>query len=152
MAIPNTDTARLSTSAASPDDFTPLVDLPIDATEADHETLPPAIVCKEIIDPEFQNGHFVVARSHIAGWGAFAARDLKLGDVILNEEPILTAVCDRALLRKFSRLNQAAKAVALSLYSNEQLKQELPLIKRVWLTNWYILLPLSIPLQLRSML
>lgn len=47
---------------------------------------------KDLIDPEnYSNEYFELKKSHLGGVGAFAKRDLKLGEVILVERPTIKA-------------------------------------------------------------
>lgn len=87
------------------------------------------------IDIIFENEHFAVKRSKIAGWGAFAARELKRGDRILVEKPLLTAN-STTLFKEFDKLSQPLREIALGLHANSSCKPGTPQIKAIWTTNW----------------
>lgn len=71
----------------------------------------------------------------MAGLGAFAVRDLVLGDVILRERPLF--ISDNLnLYRNFEALDQKTKDIALSLHANDQIKPGTNPLLAVWLTNW----------------
>lgn len=92
---------------------------------------------KTCLSPHYQNDCFTIARSETAGWGAFAAKTLRLGDVILREKPLMVA--DRSnLFDEFYKLETAAQQLALSLHANELAKPGTPLIQAIWVTNWYV--------------
>lgn len=87
--------------------------------------------------PHFRNNFFAVARSETAGWGAFAAKTLGRGDVILRERPLMVA--DRSsVFSEYEKLDSTARQLALSLHANEYCKPGTPLIQTVWATNWYV--------------
>ncbi|KAL7954921.1 hypothetical protein V8C34DRAFT_327788 [Trichoderma compactum] len=46
-------------------------------------------------EPMYGNEYFEIAKSSVAGWGAFATRDLTKGDVILREMPLFVAETDK---------------------------------------------------------
>ncbi|KAL6876992.1 hypothetical protein J3F83DRAFT_712517 [Trichoderma novae-zelandiae] len=71
--------------------------------EAEGRPTPPP-VRKQSPSAEFQNGYFQVAKSSVAGWGAFATRDLKRGDIILREIPLFVAESDN-IIREYFRLD-----------------------------------------------
>jgi hypothetical protein len=76
-----------------------------------------------------------VAQSRIAGWGAFAARDLKYGDRILVERPLLVADTN-SLFKEFERLSPWQREVALGLHANSSVKPGTPRLQAVWMANW----------------
>ncbi|KAM5342839.1 hypothetical protein ACJ41O_013805 [Fusarium nematophilum] len=88
----------------------------------------------------FRNDHFSVAQSTIAGWGAFAERDLKYGDRILVERPLLEADAD-SLFKEFKTLGPREREVALSLHVNENCKPGTPRLLAVWTTNCFSIGP-----------
>ncbi|KAM0243919.1 hypothetical protein ACHAP5_006776 [Fusarium lateritium] len=88
------------------------------------------------IDIIFANEHFTVKRSEIAGWGGFAARDLKRGDKILVEKPLFTAD-STTLFEEFEELSQPLREIALGLHANSSCKPGTPQIKAVWTTNCF---------------
>ncbi|QYS96655.1 SET domain-containing protein [Trichoderma simmonsii] len=47
----------------------------------------PSAILKMSPEPMYGNDYFEIAKSNVAGWGAFATRDLTKGDVILREIP-----------------------------------------------------------------
>lgn len=83
----------------------------------------------------FENEYFKISSSQTAGLGAFAKRDLQCGDVILQERPLLTSDVFH-LLEAFDRLDESAKATALSLHANEFLQPGIPKVLAIWRTNW----------------
>jgi hypothetical protein len=86
-------------------------------------------------NPRHRNVFFEVRPSVLAGLGAFAVRDLALGDVILREKPLF--ISDNLnLYRDFEALDQQTKAVALSLHINDQTKPGTNPLLAVWSTNW----------------
>ncbi|KAF5018351.1 hypothetical protein F66182_9671 [Fusarium sp. NRRL 66182] len=84
----------------------------------------------------FENHYFTVARSAIAGWGAFAARDLKCGDLILVEKPLFTADSN-TIFQEFDKLSAPLRETALGLHANDSCKPGLPKLKAVWMTNCF---------------
>ncbi|TFB02701.1 hypothetical protein CCMA1212_005125 [Trichoderma ghanense] len=90
--------------------------------------------------PEYRNEYFQVAKSRVAGWGAFATRDLKLGDIILREIPLFVAESHN-IIREFYKLSLQDREVALSLHAHELIKGDTPRITAVWHTNWQVSLP-----------
>ncbi|KAH0489308.1 hypothetical protein TgHK011_009744 [Trichoderma gracile] len=86
--------------------------------------------------PEYRNEYFQVAKSRVAGWGAFATRDLKRGEVILREIPLFVAESHN-ILREFHKLSVQDREVALSLHAHELIKGDTPKITAVWHTNWF---------------
>lgn len=87
------------------------------------------------IDIIFENEHFAVKRSKIAGWGAFAVRELKRGDRILVEKPLFTAN-NTTLFKDFDKLSQPLREIALGLHASSSCKPGTPKIKAIWTTNW----------------
>ncbi|KAL9575698.1 hypothetical protein ACKAV7_000496 [Fusarium commune] len=85
-------------------------------------------------DVLFQNDYFIVKRSLIAGWGAFAVKDLEFGDKILVERPLFTAD-NNTLYKEFDKLDQASQDIALGLHANSYCKFQS--IKAVWTTNCF---------------
>ncbi|KAL7906130.1 hypothetical protein GGI35DRAFT_482914 [Trichoderma velutinum] len=96
---------------------------------------PPAIL-KMSPGPMYRNEYFEVAKSSVAGWGAFATRDLTKGDVILREMPLFVAETDK-VFHEFYKLDGSAKKVALSLHSHRLVKGGTPQILAVWQTNCF---------------
>ncbi|PNY24903.1 Uncharacterized protein TCAP_05161 [Tolypocladium capitatum] len=94
------------------------------------------IVYKTSPGPKFENRYFEIAESNIAGWGAFAIKDLKRGDTILREKPLFMAD-HSCLFQEYDKLDKQAKRVALSLYANELFKSGLPRIQGVFETNCF---------------
>lgn len=84
---------------------------------------------------EFENDFFRVAKSTVAGWGAFATRDLAKGDVILREIPLFVTTND-LLFEEFYNLDSNDMNIALSLHSHEFIKGGTPIILGIWHTNW----------------
>lgn len=97
----------------------------------------PAIL-KMSPEPMYGNEYFEIAKSSVAGWGAFATRDLTKGDVILREIPLFVAETDE-VFHEFYKLDGSAKKVALSLHSHRLIKGGTPQILAVWQTNWQVL-------------
>ncbi|EWG50162.1 hypothetical protein FVEG_16600 [Fusarium verticillioides 7600] len=85
-------------------------------------------------DVLFRNEFFIIRRSLIAGWGAFAAKDLEAGDKILVERPLFTAD-NNTLYKEFDKLDQASQDIALGLHANSHCKFQS--IKAVWTTNCF---------------
>ncbi|UKZ75850.1 hypothetical protein TrVFT333_003545 [Trichoderma virens FT-333] len=114
-----------------------------DNTEVDLEILkaikalpiPPAIL-KTSSGPMYHNEYFKVAKSSVAGWGAFATRDLTKGAVILRETPLFVAETDN-VFHEFYKLDGDAKKVALSLHAHRLIKGGTPLILAIWQTNCF---------------
>ncbi|KAK7413598.1 hypothetical protein QQX98_007533 [Neonectria punicea] len=84
----------------------------------------------------FENGFFNVSVSKIAGWGAFAARDLKFGDRILVEKPLFTADSS-SLFKEFDKLDRGMREVALALHANDNCKPGTPKLQAIWTTNCF---------------
>ncbi|KAJ4261431.1 hypothetical protein NW762_006856 [Fusarium torreyae] len=84
----------------------------------------------------FQNEHFSVEQSRIAGWGAFAAKKLKYGDRILVEKPLFTADSN-TLFKEFDKLSEPLRELALGLHANSSCKPGTPRVKAVWTTNCF---------------
>ncbi|KAH7133425.1 hypothetical protein B0J13DRAFT_101782 [Dactylonectria estremocensis] len=84
----------------------------------------------------FQNQYFSVAESKIAGWGAFAIRDLKYGDTILMEKPLFTADSS-TLFHEFDKLDQEKREIALALHANDMCKPGTPKVQAIWTTNCF---------------
>ncbi|ETS07048.1 hypothetical protein M419DRAFT_32300 [Trichoderma reesei RUT C-30] len=87
--------------------------------------------------PEYRNEYFQVAKSRVAGWGAFATRDLRQGDVILREIPLFVAESHN-IIREFYKLSVQDREVALSLHAHELIKGDTPKITAIWHTNWQV--------------
>ncbi|KAL7796833.1 hypothetical protein V8C37DRAFT_371608 [Trichoderma ceciliae] len=86
--------------------------------------------------PIYHNEYFQVAESSVAGWGAFATRDLTKGDVILREIPLFVSENDD-VFHEFYKLDKNAMNVALSLHSHQLIKGGTPRILGVWRTNCF---------------
>ncbi|KAJ4862429.1 SET domain-containing protein [Trichoderma breve] len=97
--------------------------------------IPPAII-KTSPEPMYGNEYFEIAKSSVAGWGAFATRDLTKGGVILREIPLFVAETDK-VFHEFYKLDESAKKVALSLHSHRLIKGGTPQILAVWQTNCF---------------
>ncbi|EHK40087.1 hypothetical protein TRIATDRAFT_287810 [Trichoderma atroviride IMI 206040] len=85
---------------------------------------------------EFKNDFFRVDKSAVAGWGAFAAKDLAKGDVILREIPLFVAT-NEDLFDEFYNLDSNDMNIALSLHSHEYIKGGTPIILGIWHTNCF---------------
>lgn len=83
----------------------------------------------------FQNEYFTITKTESAGWGAFAARDLKYGDRILYEKPLFVADW-WTLFEEYEKLDRPRKEIAMSLHANELCKTGTPKLQAVWNTNW----------------
>ncbi|KAL7939201.1 hypothetical protein V8C35DRAFT_275055 [Trichoderma chlorosporum] len=92
--------------------------------------IPPPIL-KMSPSAMYQNEFFEVAKSTVAGWGAFATRDLAKGDIILRETPLFVAHTNR-VFGEFYKLDTDAKKVALSLHSHHLIKGGTPPILAVF--------------------
>lgn len=84
---------------------------------------------------EFENDCFRIGKSAVAGWGAFAAKDLAKGDIILREIPLFVAT-NADLFDEFYNLDSNDMNIALSLHSHEYIKGGTPIILGIWHTNW----------------
>jgi hypothetical protein len=84
---------------------------------------------------EFENDFFRVGKSAVAGWGAFATKDLAKGDIILREIPLFVASND-SLFEEFYNLDSNDMNIALSLHSHAYIKGGTPIILGIWHTNW----------------
>ncbi|KKP01960.1 hypothetical protein THAR02_05937 [Trichoderma harzianum] len=62
-------------------------DVDLEIPKAIKTTLTPSTILKKSPGPMYSNEYFEIAKSSVAGWGAFATRDLTKGDVILREIP-----------------------------------------------------------------
>ncbi|KAL6920241.1 hypothetical protein ACHAPO_000898 [Fusarium lateritium] len=82
----------------------------------------------------FENEYFQVKRSPLAGWGAFAVRELKEGDQILVEKPLFTAT-NLTLFDGFASLTKPLRDVAYSLHANSNFKEGHPVELLIWKTN-----------------
>ena len=85
-------------------------------------------------DSLFENELFEVRRSPLSGLGAFAKQELRKGDIILEEEPLLVSSYS-SLSETFERLDKTSKHIALGLSKNENIKSWTPAIERVMITN-----------------
>lgn len=83
----------------------------------------------------FHNEYFTISRTENAGWGAFAAKDLKYGDKILFEKPLFVADW-RTLYKEFEKLDLSQQRIAMSLHANELCKSGTPRLQAIWTTNW----------------
>lgn len=102
----------------------------------------PELDLKTCTEPFYQNPSISVAESKVAGWGAFAATDLKFGDIILREKPLFLS--DVLEIREaYDKLEQWAKDVTLSLHAHIR-DPDMSLEQAVWHTNWYVLQPSSV--------
>ncbi|KAH6885955.1 hypothetical protein B0T10DRAFT_492076 [Thelonectria olida] len=120
--------------------------MPLEATEQTEESMPltePPPKDQQIQDFEpspktilFQNDYFAVYESTIAGWGAFAARDLKHGDKILVEQPLFIAN-SLSLFSEFEKLDEKARELALGLHANEMCKPGTPKLQAIWMANCF---------------
>lgn len=90
----------------------------------------------------FENELFAVRRSPIGGLGAFAKRQLRIGDIILVEQPLFMSD-DMSLFDDFKRLDRGTQNTALSLHKNELLRRGTPILKAIWSTNKFV--PPSFP-------
>ncbi|GJN70569.1 SET domain-containing protein [Purpureocillium lilacinum] len=99
----------------------------------------PPIIIKTKPEPHFRNDFFEIGPSKIAGWGAFASRELRHGQVILREAALFTADSTR-LFKQYDQLRPEEKQVALSLHANSLAKPGTPRIQAIWATNWHVLL------------
>ncbi|KAL7897112.1 hypothetical protein HDV64DRAFT_51021 [Trichoderma sp. TUCIM 5745] len=84
---------------------------------------------------EFENDFFRIGESAVAGWGAFAAKDLTKGDIILREIPLFVAA-NADLFDEFYKLDSNDMNIALSLHSHKDIKGGTPMILGIWHTNW----------------
>lgn len=105
--------------------------------EPDYKDPLPPIVFKTCATPQFSNDFFEIARSPTAGWGAFAVKTLRQGDVILRERPLFIADSPK-LFSEYDKLEPQAKEVALSLHAHGLVKPGTPRIQAVWATNWQV--------------
>ncbi|KAM0247736.1 hypothetical protein ACHAQJ_009743 [Trichoderma viride] len=117
----------------STDDYT---DISLEALEITEAALIPPLTRKMLPDPVYRNDYFKVDKSEVAGWGAFAARDLAKGDVILREIPLFVAEIDD-IFHEFYKLDKNAMDVALSLHSHQFIKAGTPRILGIWKTNCF---------------
>ncbi|KAL6794297.1 hypothetical protein J3E68DRAFT_450918 [Trichoderma sp. SZMC 28012] len=62
-------------------------DVDLEIPKAIKATLIPPAILKTSPEPMYGNEYFEIAKSSVAGWGAFATRDLTKGDIILREIP-----------------------------------------------------------------
>lgn len=103
-----------------------------------HTYMAPAslpLIPTETTEVIFENEYFQVKRSQLAGWGAFAVRELKEGDKILVEKPLFIAT-DLTLFDEFDNLSKPLRDVAYSLYANSNLKiGHHPVELLIWKTN-----------------
>lgn len=113
-------------------------DVDLDIPKATKAALNPSAILKMSPEPMYGNEYFEIAKSNVAGWGAFATRDLTKGDVILREIPLFVAETDK-VFHEFYKLDESAKKVALSLHSHRLIKGGTPQILAVWQTNWQVL-------------
>ncbi|OPB37905.1 hypothetical protein A0O28_0101890 [Trichoderma guizhouense] len=114
-------------------------EIPVDTdnTDVDLEILKaiktpsiPSAILKMSPEPMYSNDYFEIAKSNVAGWGAFATRDLTKGDVILREIPLFVAETNK-VFHEFYKLDESAKKVALSLHSHRLIKGGTPQILAV---------------------
>ncbi|KAL1837467.1 hypothetical protein VTJ49DRAFT_3747 [Mycothermus thermophilus] len=85
----------------------------------------------------FSNEYFVVRRSSLAGLGAFAARDLRCGETILVEQPLLLTT-HFSLLLDYYTLSEEARQEYLSLHGAED-GDSLTRIERIGRYNAFLL-------------
>lgn len=112
-------------------------DVDLEIPKAIKAPLIPTATLKTSPEPMYSNEYFEIAKSNVAGWGAFAMRDLTKGDVILREIPLFVAETDK-IFHEFYKLDESAKKVALSLHSHRLIKGGTPQILAVWQTNWQV--------------
>ncbi|KAK4064557.1 hypothetical protein Trihar35433_8074 [Trichoderma harzianum] len=102
-------------------------DVDLEIPKAIKAPLVPSAILKTSPEPMYGNEYFEIAKSYVAGWGAFATRDLTKGDVILREIPLFVAETDK-VFHEFYKLDDSAKKVALSLHSHRLIKGGTPQI------------------------
>ncbi|KAL6837096.1 hypothetical protein V8C40DRAFT_229182 [Trichoderma camerunense] len=112
------------------------IDVDLEILKAIKAPLIPPPILKMSPEPMYGNEYFEIAKSSVAGWGAFATRDLTKGDVILREIPLFVAETDK-VFHEFYELDENAKKVALSLHSHRLIKGGTPQILAVWQTNCF---------------
>ncbi len=81
----------------------------------------------------FANDSFEIRRSALGGWGAFAVKDLCVGDPILQERPIIRTVA-HDLDRNFGLLDKQSQTALLSLHAYSQ-DPGASHLEKVWSTN-----------------
>jgi hypothetical protein len=118
----------------SSDNYT---DINLDILKMAETTLIPPPTRKISPDPMYHNDYFKVDKSEVAGWGAFAAKNLTKGDVILREIPLFVADTDK-IFHEFYKLDKNTMDVALSLHSHQLIKGGTPRILGIWQTNWQV--------------
>ncbi|KAF7563246.1 hypothetical protein G7046_g888 [Stylonectria norvegica] len=97
---------------------------------------PATLVLPSDISPGelYRNDYFVVTRSNIAGWGAFAAKDLKYGETIHSEVPLLLAD-STSPFQEFHKLDRFHQRILLSLHANHLCKYGTERFMAIWTTN-----------------
>ncbi|KAM6485100.1 hypothetical protein HDV62DRAFT_403860 [Trichoderma sp. SZMC 28011] len=83
-------------------------DVDLEIPKAIKAPLIPTATLKTSPEPMYSNEYFEIAKSNVAGWGAFAMRDLTKGDVILREIPLFVAETDK-IFHEFYKLDESAK-------------------------------------------
>jgi hypothetical protein len=81
----------------------------------------------------FSNEFFTVRASPLAGLGAFAAKELKYGDKILVESPLLRTNGVN-LFRDFAKLDEEKKKMYMSLHGFS-LKKDAHVIEKIRRAN-----------------
>ncbi|KAL1864499.1 hypothetical protein VTK73DRAFT_5847 [Phialemonium thermophilum] len=94
---------------------------PYDGPKPMFMKLPPAGVV-------FRNESFEVRPSPLGGLGAFAVRDLKFGERILAEAPLLRSTCMN-LFRDFEKLDPKGKETYMSLHGFSPKEEDHPIEK-----------------------
>ncbi|VUC30025.1 unnamed protein product [Clonostachys rosea] len=84
----------------------------------------------------FENDCFEIRPYSMSGVGGFARRDLKPGEVVLLEQPILRSNYDD-LFRDFHRLDGSSRNVYLQLYASDHFEPKRVTIEAIWSTNCF---------------
>lgn len=82
----------------------------------------------------YKNAFFEIRPSPIAGLGAFALKDLKYGDCILMEPPLLVIKGVKDLNDGFENLDEERKRAYLSL-TGFSLNGDTPIVTKIFHTN-----------------
>jgi len=94
-----------------------------------------------VVGAVFENEFLMVRKSSLGGWGAFAKRQLKWGEHILLEQPLIQGKLSE-IYDAFDKLDDYSKAVILSLQAYFPSGEDHdPRLWAVWITNRSVGIP-----------
>lgn len=111
--------SRSSTPSPAPSSPAPSSPGRLSASSQPHQVIAAPSAAQTRTSVVFANDHFVVQPSALGGLGAFAARDLRQGETILVEEPLLVAD-SFGFMEAYYALSEEAKRAYLSLHGADE--------------------------------